>query len=91
VYSAASLDQLFGVLLYAVFGFGYVRKHTWPETINSAGCTECRTLLAEARGRADEVAHAVPSPERVPGRVVGPRDVKIWGPDGKLVNLDQED
>jgi hypothetical protein len=91
VYSAASLDQLFGVLLYAVFGFGYVREHRWPETINSAGCTECRVLLAEARDLADEVARAAPSPERVPGRVVGPPDVKIWGPDGKLANLDEED
>ncbi|MBX3233534.1 MAG: hypothetical protein KIT84_11060 [Labilithrix sp.] len=89
MYSAASLDQLFGTVIYAVLGFGFVRKETWPETINSAGCMECSALLAEARGRAHEIALAVPSPETLPGRVVGPPDVKIWGPDGKLVELNQ--
>ncbi len=83
VATKASLDQLFGVLLYAVCGFGYVSDGRWPESIKNGGCRECKGLLAEARRKAEEVATAVPSPERVFGRVVGPPDIEILGPDGE--------
>ncbi|MFO0570164.1 MAG: hypothetical protein U0263_31260 [Polyangiaceae bacterium] len=66
VASLASVDQLFGVFVYAVCGFGYVNADRWPETIKRAGCTECKRLLHEARKLATEVANAVPCPESVP-------------------------
>ncbi len=75
--SLASLDQLFGVFIYAVCGFGYVDSARWPETIKLAGCVACKALLAEVRELAEKVAQAVTPPESVPGRVVGPRAVQI--------------
>lgn len=88
VASLASLDQLFGVFIYAVCGFGYVDAERWPETIKRAGCTDCKRLLHEARELATAVATAVPSPESVPGRVVGPPDVRLLDEKGEPVRKD---
>jgi hypothetical protein len=74
--SLASLDQLFGVFIYAVCGFGYVDTARWPETIKLAGCVACKELLAEVRELAEKAALIMP-PESVPGRIVGPREVQI--------------
>lgn len=58
VWSAASLDQVFGDLIWKMCGFVKDCSHTWPGSILGHGCTDCREGLARVR----ELARLLPSP-----------------------------
>lgn len=70
-WTAGSIDQVFGCLVYAICGFGYVQPGRWPETIRENGCATCKELLGEVRHLASKLSERIGSPERMFGKVVG--------------------
>jgi hypothetical protein len=92
IWSAASLDQIFGGLIWRISGFDKDDLRVWPGSVLQRGCADCRTNLALARG----TAARLPPPPSADGdqeaRVVSTLKDGQWvqAPPQRLLTTTQE-